>query len=250
MTHVYLLVGDGWAYPGRSVDPSRRIQEHLAGKCKTTAPRIAAEAKPPIMVPMEDYDFDLDDIPEPNGETLLFLDTLGGKYIPEGYEVLGIYPYYSKETHAIGVAAQKRNNSGFFAPGFSAIGLAAQRKNRVGLFDPSARARGHATMRKNRTGLWNPNVRLMGSRKGVETNRKNKTGLFDPVVQELGRAATRGVSRHGLKGRETQRRNGTGIFDPATRIKGSHIRWHVNRGTTNLDCDLCSVLEENRGQTR
>lgn len=97
-THVYLLIGNNWAYPGRSVDPSKRLLVHLRGECKTTAPRIFADAASPIMVPMEAYDFDLDDEKTVNGEARLLDDVRAGKHIPEGYEVLcAVYPYYSKK---------------------------------------------------------------------------------------------------------------------------------------------------------
>ena len=97
-THVYMLIGGGWVYPGRSVDPSKRLTEHLDGKCKTTVPRIAADEAPPIMVPMDAYDFDLDNETAKNGEARLLDDMLLGKYIPKGHEVLcAVYPYYSVE---------------------------------------------------------------------------------------------------------------------------------------------------------
>lgn len=104
-THVYMLVGDGWVYPGRHVEPSKRIVEHLAGKCKTTAPRIRADGVAPIMVPMEDYDFDLRDAPEPNGEAQLWLDLRDGRHVPPGYDILANWPF-SCEAMAQGIKTQ------------------------------------------------------------------------------------------------------------------------------------------------
>lgn len=81
-THVYMLVGDGWAYPGRHLRPSDRLLEHLAGECRTTAPRIAADKLPPVMVPMPDYDFDLDDSEAANQEWLASAKTEHGQGPP------------------------------------------------------------------------------------------------------------------------------------------------------------------------
>ena len=212
ITHVYMLVGGGWAYPGRSLHPSERMLKHLAGECKTTAPRITEDRNPPIMVPMEEYDFDLDDPNAPNGEVLLLEDMRAGKSVPEGYKILcAVYPYYSKDAMiralANSHAVNRRNKTGIFDPKVRAKAQAKadeiNRKNGTGIFDPSVRAKAQArsreSQRKNGTGIYNAGVRAKALANSIETHRKNGTGVFDP--------------RMGKKGRESQRKNGTGFFN-------------------------------------
>ena len=223
VTHTYLLVGDDWAYPGRHLDPCKRLLEHLAGQCKTTAPRIAADKNPPIMVPMEDYDFDLDDPEAGNGEARLLDDLLAGKHISEGCEVLyAVYPYYSKEAGLRGVETVRRNGTGIFDPEIWKMGV-------IAAASPEVHSRAMATQKSNGVGFWDPEVIARGVAAAhepealarmIDTNRKNGTGAFDPKVRD--------------KGREMQRKNGY----PNLRY-GLHVRWHVNRGITNPECGLC-----------
>lgn len=209
-----MLVGSDWAYPGRSVEPSKRWLEHLSGDCKTTAPRIAADETDPIMAPMEDYDFDLDAAPEPNGELRLLLDMLKGKHVPQGYEVVcGVYPYYSKEALGRGRKNQYKNGTGVHAPGTAAKGIETQRRNGLGIFDPKVQSGGMVKAQA-------PEARS----KAVKTMRKDETGFFDPKV--------------GDRGRESMRKNGW----PQQKLnmaRGRHTRWHINRGIHNSECDYC-----------
>lgn len=270
MTRVYMLIGDGWIYPGRSVDPSKRLLEHLAGKCKTTAPRIAADKAQPIMVPMGQYDFDLDDAPEPNGELTLLLEMLDGEHAPKGYEVLrGVYPYYSKDAIDKSHETNRRNGTGIHTPGASSKGRATQRKSATSVFfNPRLRAeaarRGRESQRKNGTGLFDPEIQA----RVKEAQRRNGTGVFDPVVRAKGHIAsntrearakaadTMRKNGTGLlclaalaRGRATMLENGTGLFDPDVRAKAvaRAVRTNRNNGTGLFDPDIrAKGLETNR----
>jgi len=255
ITHTYMLIGSGWAYPGRHLHPSKRWLEHLAGECKTTAPRIATDETTPIMVPMEEYDFDLNDAPEPNGGARLLEEMLAGKLVPDGYEILcAVYPHYSKEAAARGRETMRRNGTGIFDPRTPASSVETHRKNGTGLFDPRVRSVGQArSLAKNSrdgTGIFDAAIRESGRTKGHVTMRKKRTGLFDPNIRARGLAA--------------QRQNGAGFFDPEVNARAvaksmkvgrrngwpnmekaretaNHIRWHVNRSVTNSECGHCAV---------
>lgn len=212
-THVYMLIGDGWAYPGRSMDPSKRLIAHLAGKCKTTAPRIATDGVPPIMVPMEAYDFDLDNAPEANGEARLLDDMRAGEYTPDDFEVIyAIYPYYSKESQG----RMRREGSFFYDPAWQAKMQRRMRRNKIGIYDPAVRARALAASQT-------PEARA----KMIATSKRRRVGFFDPIIRAAGQAA--GSPERGLaaahssdaraKAVNTQRKNKSGIFDPAARKK-------------------------------
>ena len=93
-----------------------------------------------------------------------------------------------------------------------------------------------------------------GGRKGglhaQETHKKNGTGLFAPgmgMQAKGGRSSSREQKQAaGRKASATHKKNGTGWFAPENRSKAAeggrkstHLRWHVNRGITSMECSLC-----------
>ena len=215
MTYTYMLLGNSWAYPGQSKNPSARYEEHLAGKCPTTALHIKADGRPPLMVPMPMYNYDLDNLryqgKGKNGECRLQRAMLVGKYVPEGYEVLrAAWPYLSIEASRRGARNQPIE--------------ARRRAGRNG--GPAAQV----IQRVMRVGFYNSEVQRKSGRKGarsqpIEARRR---------AQRNGGHASQAVLRAmkvGFYSFEVQRKGGR---------KSGHNQWHVARGIVSPTCTLCA----------
>jgi hypothetical protein len=187
--------------------------KHLNGKVKTTAPLIKRDGGKFMMVPMPQYDFNLNNSNAINGEDRLWRAMKAGKYIPEGYEVFGIRPYYSQEAGARGRATQAAN-------GHPELVKARARSRAINA------ANGHQNLVA---------ARATQAANGWRDQKKNfARGLATQAAN-----GWRHQKKNFAKAQATHAANGYQNLVKG-RVTALHIRWHVNREISRPDvCELC-----------